>query len=273
MATITQEHRSFKRADRLSITVHVMLIILIVISPYLPKSSKKGMVHYVNVISIPGGGGGGGGGSPGGGAKAETKLAATEVPPRESLRDLTTPQKLKQENPAALRHPTEKPKKEKKRPSEKKDVIQKVPKTSAKDSATSQADSSQTGSGTGSGVPIGIGEGAGSGVGFGSEFSGQIGLSSFPFTYYLQVVHTRTSSNWYTSQISPGVAGEFHTTVSFKIFRSGQISNPEIKERSGIRALDLSAIRAIHSSAPFPPLPQDYEGDYLGITLIFWHKK
>jgi len=272
MATVNQEYRSFKRAIRLSITVHVMLIILIVVSPYLPKTSKKGMVHYVNVISFPGGGGGGGG-SAGGAGKTEKKLSDTEVPQRQTLRDLTTPQKLKQDNPSALRHPTEKPKKERPQPTQKKDVIQKTPRTSAKNAATTQTETSGTGSGTGSGVPIGIGEGTGSGVGFGSEFSGQIGLSSFPYTYYLQVIHTRISGNWFTSQISPGVAGEFHTTVSFKILRGGQISNPEIKEGSGIRALDLSAIRAIHSSAPFPPLPHDYEGEYLGITLIFWHKK
>jgi hypothetical protein len=240
-----------------------MLLILIVISPYLPKTSKKGMVHYVNVISFPGGEGGGGRSS-GGGAKPEKKLSDTEVPQRESLRDLTTPQKLQQENPAALRHPTEKPKKEKTTPAKKKDVIQKAPKTSSKDSSATKESSTGAGTGKESGVPIGIGEGSGSGVGFGSEFSGQIGLSSFPYTYYLQVVHTRISGNWFTSQISPGVAGEFHTTLSFRISQSGEISNPEIKEKSGIRALDLSA---------FPPLPREYEGEYLGITLIFWHKK
>ena len=82
MATVNQDFRSFKRAIRLSITVHVMLLILIVISPYLPKSPSKGMVHYVNMISFPGGGGG----SAGGGAKTEKKLSDTEVPQRESLR-------------------------------------------------------------------------------------------------------------------------------------------------------------------------------------------
>ena len=269
MATANQEFGSFKKAIRLSVTVHIMLVILIVISPYLPKTSKKGMIHYVNVISLPGGGGG----SSGGGGRTEKRVAETEVPQRETLRDLTTPQKLQQENPAALRHPTEKPKKEKTPPAKKKDVIQKAAKNSSKDTAANKESSTGTGTGTGSGVPIGIGEGKGSGVGFGSEFSGQIGLSSFPYTYYLQVVHTRISGNWFTSQISPGVAGEFHTTVSFRIFRGGEISSPEIKEKSGIRALDLSAIRAIHSSAPFPPLPREYEGEYLGITLIFWHKK
>ncbi len=230
------------------------------------------MIHYVNVISFPGGGGGGE--SSGGGPRAEENLAETAVPQREMLRDLTTPQKLQQESPSSLRHPVEKPKRERKPPSEKKAVIQKTQKPPDSSSPKS-ADgvNSEAGSGTGSGVRIGIGSGSGGGGGFGSEFSSQIGLSNFPYTYYLQTIHGKISGNWYTSQISPGVTGDFHTTVYFKIFRNGEISTLEIKERSGIRSLDLSALRAIQSSAPFPPLPNDYEGDFLGIHLIFEHNK
>ncbi len=222
------------------------------------------MIHYVNVISFPGGGGG----SSGGGPRAEEKLAETAVPQRETLRDLTTPQKLQQESPSSLRHPVEKPKREKKPPSEKKTVIQKTQKPP---DSSSPKSSDGANSEAGSGVRIGIGSGGGGG--FGSEFSSQIGLSNFPYTYYLQTIHGKISGNWYTSQISPGVTGDFHTTVYFKIFRNGEISTLEIKERSGIRSLDLSARRAIQSSAPFPPLPNDYEGDFLGIHLIFEHNK
>ncbi|MGD9345010.1 MAG: TonB C-terminal domain-containing protein, partial [Candidatus Aminicenantes bacterium] len=67
--------------------------------------------------------------------------------------------------------------------------------------------------------------------------------------------------------------GDFRTVVYFKIFRNGEISPLEIRESSRIRSLDLSARRAIQSSAPFPPLPRDYEGDFLGIHLIFEHNK
>ncbi|MBN1223614.1 MAG: TonB C-terminal domain-containing protein [Candidatus Aminicenantes bacterium] len=275
MSAVGQNYGSFKRAVGVSITFHILLLLLIILSPYLPKTSKKGMVHYVNMISFPGGGGGSGGtgGAQGGGVKTEQKLADTEVPVRESLRDLTTPQKLQQESPTPLRHPVEKPKREKQKPAQKKDVIRKADATASKRTQTTKTGTSGSGTGTDSGLPVGIGEGTGSGVGFGSEFSSQIGLSTFPYTYYLKVIHTRVSSNWFTSQISPGISGEFHTTLSFKIYRNGEISSPEIKEQSGVRALDLSAVRAIHSSAPFPPLPHDYEGEYLGITLIFWHQK
>ena len=47
----------------------------------------------------------------------------------------------------------------------------------------------------------------------------------------------------------------------------------EIEEESGIRALDMAAIRAIQSSAPFAPLPDGYEEEYLVIHLRFEHKK
>jgi TonB family protein len=228
------------------------------------------MIHYVNVISFPGGGGGSGGGGP----RTEEKLAETGIPQRETLRDLTTPQKLQQESPTALRHPVEKPKRERTPPAKKKAAIQKAQKPPAKSSpSTSSGTDSSTGRGSGSGLRIGLGSGPGSGSGFGSELSSQIGLSNFPYTYYLQTIHGKISGNWYTSQISPGITGNFHTTVYFKIFRDGTISKLEIRERSGIRALDLSAQRAIQSSAPFPPLPNDYEGDFLGIHLIFEHNK
>jgi len=271
VAVLSQENQNFKRSLVFSISVHLALFCLILLSPYFPKSQKKGMIHYVNVVSFPRGGGGGG--SPGGQTQpGEEKLAETAVPERETLRDLTTPQKLEQESPTVLRHPVEKPKRERTPPSEKKAVIQKTQKLSESSSSKkTDTTASRSGSGTGTGVRIGIGSGPGGG--FGSEFSNQIGLSNFPYTYYLQMIHGKISSNWYTSQVSPGITGDFHTTVYFKIYRNGEISTPEIIESSGIRSLDLSARRAIQSSAPFPPLPNDYEGEYLGIHLIFEHNK
>jgi len=32
-------------------------------------------------------------------------------------------------------------------------------------------------------------------------------------------------------------------------------------------------LRAIQTSAPFPPLPREYKDEYLGIHLIFEHSK
>lgn len=267
MAAWESDYRTFKKAIAFSLMAHTALFILILISPYLPKTSRKGMIHYVNVITLPGGGSGGG--SSGGGKAPSEKILETDVPQRESLRDLTTPQKLQEQKPPVLTHPQEKPQKDKKPPETKKAIIQKQTPQSSK---SQKASGESAEAGEGPGVRIGIGGGPGSGIG-GSSFSPQIGLSSFPFTYYLQIIVDRISSNWYTSQVSPGLTGSFHTTVFFKIFKDGRISDIKIEESSGIKSLDLSALRAIQSSAPFPSLPREYEDEYLGIHLIFEHNK
>ena len=209
------------------------------------------------------------GGGPGGGGKGE-KAVATPVPARERLSDLTTPQRMIQQEPASMRFPVEKPKRERKTPTKKKAAIQRQQNTPSSGSGT-ESTGSAAGSG-GGGLRMGIG-GSGGGGGWGSggsSYSSQIGLSTFPYTYYLQTIHSRISSNWFTSQVKAGISG-LHTTVFFKITRDGRIDGLKIEEGSGIRALDLSARRAIESSAPFPPLPREYEDEYLGIHLIFEH--
>ncbi len=278
MLTLTRNNTGFKRAVFFSLVAHLTLFFLVIFSPHFPKPRKKGMIHYVNLVSLPGGGGGPiGKGGPGG---REEKVAETQLPKRETLRDLTTPQKLEPEIKSSLRHPVEKPKKEDKPKIEKKAVIQKKTDQVATDSVPTEGieKGEGKGTGTGGGVRIGVGGGPGSGSGgvgdgLGSSFSSQIGLSNFPFTYYLQIITARVSGNWFTSLVDPGIKGNFQTTVYFKIHKSGQISDLKIQESSGVRSLDLSAMRAVQTSSPFPPLPIDYEDEYLGIYLIFEHSK
>jgi len=269
---IHRGQKAFQSALLASIAVHLGLVILIAVAPSLPKSSKKGMVHYVtfNLGSLPGGGGGGGGGGRG--------VKRAEVPPpakKETLKDLTVAKKLEQEPKSSLRHPAEKPKKEDKTKQGKKAAITKSA-DRASDAKTQEAqaaggtDAGQ-GSGSGSGLKIG-GLGSGPG-GTGSGLSDQIGLSNFPFQYYLQIIMDRVSSSWFTSLVSPGVSGNFQTTVFFRIYRNGGISDLKIEETSGIQSLDMSALRAIQNASPFPPLPREYEDDFLGIHLIFEHSK
>lgn len=257
MMALSKSNPVFKKAVVLSFTAHLAFFLFILLSPNLQKSSRGEMIHYVELISFPGGGGGG-----------EEKIAETTLPERKTLRDLTTPQKLQQETVPTLRHPVEKPEKETRTKKEKKAVIQK------QSTGTREAEAgSVKGKGTGPGSGIRLGSGLGSGSDTGSAFSSQIGLSNFPFTYYLQIIINRVSSNWFTSLVDPGVSGSFQATVHFKIYKNGQISELKIEESSGIRSLDLSALRAIQTSAPFPPLPGAYEDEYLGIYLIFEHSK
>lgn len=257
MIALSKSNPVFKKAVVLSFTAHLAFFLFILLSPNLQKSSRGEMIHYVELISFPGGGGGG-----------EEKIAETTLPERKTLRDLTTPQKLQQETVPTLRHPVEKPEKETRTKKEKKTVIQK------QSTGTREAEAgSVKGKGTGPGSGIRLGSGLGSGSDTGSAFSSQIGLSNFPFTYYLQIIIDRVSNNWFTSLVDPGISGSFQATVHFKIYKNGQISELKIEESSEIRSLDLSALRAIQTSAPFPPLPAAYEDEYLGIYLIFEHSK
>ncbi|MBN1272599.1 MAG: TonB C-terminal domain-containing protein [Candidatus Aminicenantes bacterium] len=273
---LNRDTTKFRIAVFISIAAHLILFLLAVLSPTWLRSSKKGMTHYVNLIGLPGGGGGGPGGTPGGGgglrsaSKTETNITETAVPPRETLRDLTIPEKAFQEpSKTALRHPEEKSKREKTTTKAgKKTVIQKRTPTES-----SPQSSSSSGSQPGSGLGIGLGDGTGEGTGFGSAYDIQYGLAYFPFRYYLQYVQDKVSSNWFKSSFDPGLSGSLKTTVYFQILRNGSISNLRITERSGFRSLDIKALRAVQDSVPFPPLPSEYDGNYLGIHLYFEHSK
>ena len=111
VASFPNHESPFQKYIILSLLLHLSLFLLILLSPYFPKSSTKRMTYYVNLISFPQGGGG----SPQGAAKTSN----TAVPQRESLRDLTTPQKFESRTSSTLRHPAQKPKREKKAPAKK----------------------------------------------------------------------------------------------------------------------------------------------------------
>lgn len=268
-------NRAFQRALYVSGGAHAALLLLLIVNPSLPKSGPKGQIHYISL----GLSSGGGGGNPGGGGMrgpAGDKTTVTETPlPRPSLRDLTTVEKL--QTPTAessLRYPTAKPKRAPSKPKTDKNAVLTKPDPNAKTGRTGDADpaADKTGGG-GTGFTIGGGApGFGEGSGLGS-YGDQIGMGNFPYQYYLQNIQDRISDRWFQSLVDPGVSGTYRVTVYFRIFRNGTISPIETKEASGLKALDLSAVRAVTTAAPFAPLPPDYDEEYLGIILIFEHSK
>jgi TonB family protein len=262
--TASGEHLHFKRAVYISISAHLAFFLFIVLSPHLPKPSRKGLIHYIPLNMVIAGGGGGGGGGTG------RPAAGKPAPPakKETLRDLTTPQKVQPESKPAMRYPVEKPAKQPKTKVEKKAAITK-PESSLQDKTAQSgtAEGTEGGTGMGTGLRIGGGEGPG-GPGYGPG-----GLANFPYTYYLNIITDRVSSNWFSSLVDPGLSGSFQTVIYFRIEKSGQLSDVKIEQSSGVTPLDLSAVRAVKASAPFPPLPREYEDAYLGIHLIFEHSK
>jgi TonB family protein len=276
------DDRAFKRAMIFSAAVHSVLLALIIINPSLPNPRKNAPVYYINFGGPPGGGSGSGG--RGGITVAppaeSTAITPTEVKPQ-TLRDLTTIQKLQADQPTStLRFPVDKPKREAKPAAAKKTEISKVDPSAKTAAAKTPPPKASAAAGTaggtggaalsiGAGKP-GFGEGTGSGLG---GLSDQIGNSDFPYTWYSTAVRDKISSNWFESLVDPGVGGTFQVAVYFRIFKDGSISTVDIKETSGIKTLDQSAVRAIMRSANFPPLPDGYNESYLGIILIFEHSK
>jgi outer membrane biosynthesis protein TonB len=117
----------------------------------------------------------------------------------------------------------------------------------------------------GGGSRPGPGAGPGSGLSLGGG-SGMLSLDSanFPFTYYLRQVTGRIEENWIRPQQAPG-----RVVIYFRIKRDGTIAEPRIHESSRDQTVDLLASGAIKRSEPFPPLPVEFGGDYLGIYLCF----
>jgi len=274
--------KAFKRAVYISVFLHAGLIILIAASPSFSRAPQKGLVQYVNFIG--GGGGGGTGGGPGGGSGG-TVVAKTEslpAPKKPALRDLTVPSKLKAEPKTALTHPVDKPKTAKKTP-EKKAAITKPEPAAATAADTANAAATAAQSGAGFGLRFGTGGGTGgtgggtggggTGGGTGSGGGDPFGVANFPFQFYLQMISDKITANWFQSLVDPGVGGTLQTEVYFRIYKNGQISDIRISASSGVESFDLSARRAIEASKPFAPLPNEYDGQYLGITLVFEHAK
>jgi len=253
---------AFKRAMVVSAAGHMILFAVIILNPGLPKKpSPKGVIHYLSMGMV---GGGGDGRPAGGGEKAE--LGTTAIKP-ESLRDLTVPEKVAPKDTSKLHYPVVDKTKRKSAPEKKATISKPAPGGKA-----GAAGSSGRGGEGGSGLTIGPGgAGTGAGGGIGEGFGD--GLAEFPYSYYLLRVRDEITVNWFPGSIDPGPDNVLQTLVYFRIYRNGSISTIEIKQSSGLRAFDLVAVRAVANAAKFPPLPDDYEGEYLGINLLFEHAR
>lgn len=260
----------FKGAVIISVALHISVF---AITLYVPmNSSPKGTVYYVDLINMPGGGGGGG-------DKAQ-KDGSQQPREPQRMKDLTT---QKEEVQSKFRYPdqdkkSKKKSRESKKKPKKKELITMTRKdrnkTEAPVTVTRKGDSNvlKTGISAGSGGGSGGGYGGGTGSGYGPG-SGT-GTGFFPYAYYIETLRNKVSSSWYSGLVSPGQRGQFLVVVDFKILRNGQVQDLKIAQKSGIRSLDLSALRAVENSAPFPPLPSDYPYSYLPISFDFvWGKK
>jgi TonB family protein len=103
------------------------------------------------------------------------------------------------------------------------------------------------------------------GLGYGIS-SAQVDAYNFGSPYYLSLVFGKIRDTWENPVQS---SATLMTTIYFKILRDGNIVESKVEKTSGVDLFDQSAMRAIISSTPFPPLPGEFTGEYLGIHLEF----
>ncbi len=87
--------------------------------------------------------------------------------------------------------------------------------------------------------------------------------------FWINRVLANIASRWDPPSRPPGSL-EILAIVHFRVGRNGEIIiDPETRPSSGNRRYDDAAVRAILAGQPFPPLPQGYRGNTLGINLGF----
>jgi len=91
--------------------------------------------------------------------------------------------------------------------------------------------------------------------------------ADFDNDYYLGLIYRKVYRNW----ITPSTASKLSATVYFQLTREGEVENARLEKRSGSPSYDRKALRTILASSPFPGLPDDYNGDMLGIHFEFTH--
>jgi len=104
---------------------------------------------------------------------------------------------------------------------------------------------------------------------------GDISLDTkeFPYEWYLIGIKNKIESRWSTLDVEL-LSGEIKKVIiKFKILRNGRIEKAEIEKSSGLPLFDNSALRAVLSSEPLPPLPRSFIEDSLVIHFGFEHKK
>ena len=226
-----------KRSLILSTIVHLGVILgLFLSSPMRPLLQGYPTVYKVGLVSMPRRGGGGKAS-----AGEATKAKVTVSKQKEkgvSVKEIN-------KKPVKKRRQTKKtPKKETGTANAKKDSPEK--KNNGK---ITQEDEFGAEYGLGNGISAATVDGGG----FGSS-------------YYLSLVFGRIRDLWDNPVQASGV---LQVTIYFRILKDGQVLDAQVEKSSGIDLFDQSAMRAIISSAPLPPLPTEYRGGYLGIHLEF----
>ncbi len=92
------------------------------------------------------------------------------------------------------------------------------------------------------------------------------------FGPYLARIKQTIETNWYTEMpesVYPPLRKSGKVSIEFVILPDGKVQGMRVFFPSGDVALDRAAWGGISASNPFPPLPKEFHGPYLGLRCYF----
>ncbi len=87
----------------------------------------------------------------------------------------------------------------------------------------------------------------------------------FDYPEYLLTIRSLIEKNWR----APSIRTALQTRVFFRIQRNGDLTRTFVEIKTGNMNFDMSALNAVIQSKPFPPLPDDFKGEEIGIHMDF----
>jgi TonB family protein len=125
------------------------------------------------------------------------------------------------------------------------------------------------GNGSGSGGDFGLGTGAhGRQVGNLEILSDTQGVDFGP---YLQRILRDVRVNWYNAIPESAQMKHGNLIIEFAITKDGKVAGMKLVATSGDIPLDRAAWAGITASDPFPPLPSEFNGEYLALRFRFYY--
>ena len=99
----------------------------------------------------------------------------------------------------------------------------------------------------------------------GSQIKGIKTDTEFDYPDYLIELRNRIIENWNYPQAKESLA----TTVYFRLAQDGRIISIKVEKATGNVRFDRSAWEAVQKSNPFPPLPEGFKENELGVHFNF----
>lgn len=90
---------------------------------------------------------------------------------------------------------------------------------------------------------------------------------NFPFASYISRMRQKIATTW---EVPAGTEGlERSAVVFFRVHKDGSVSNVEVEKSSALQLFDRSCQRAVIEAAPLPPLPREYNDEFVAVHFSF----